>query len=286
MQTVIITGMSGAGKSTAVHILEDIGYYCIDNIPPTLISKFIKLCQNSNFVLEKIAFVVDARSGELITHLADEIKMLKKRGNSCKVVFLDTEDEVLIKRYQETRRKHPHMGNGRIEDGIQIERTLMSEIRNYADLVIDTTRLLVKELREKLLTIFEISSKNYDKISVNLVSFGFKRGIPLDCDLVFDVRFMPNPFYEETLKSATGKDARVAAYALSCENSQNFLRKLEDLLLYLLPLYAEEGKQSLVVGIGCTGGKHRSVAVTEHLDQFLKQNNYETLVNHRDLGQE
>ncbi len=286
MQTVIITGMSGAGKSSAVRVLEDIGYYCIDNIPPTLISKFITLCQNSNFVLEKIAFVVDARSGELVTHLADEIDMFKKRGNPCRVVFLDAEDEVLIKRYQETRRKHPHMGNGRIEDGIQFERALLSEIRSRADLVIDTSRLLTKELREKLLNTFEASDRNYERISVHLVSFGFKRGIPLDCDLVFDVRFMPNPFYDETLKSATGKDARVAAYALSCENSQNFLHQLEDMLLYLLPLYAEEGKQSLVVGIGCTGGKHRSVAVAEHLDKFLKQNNYYTLVNHRDLGQE
>ena len=283
MQTVIITGMSGAGKSTAVHILEDIGYYCIDNIPPTLISKFIKLCQNSNFVLEKIAFVVDARSGELITRLADEIKMLKKRGNTCKVVFLDTEDAVLIKRYQETRRKHPHMGNGRIEDGIQFERALMSEIRNHADLVIDTTRLLVKELREKFLTIFETSSKNYDKISVNLVSFGFKRGIPLDCDLVFDVRFMPNPFYIDELRNKTGLDAPVRDYVFSFRETGEFMGKLRDMIGYLLPRYREEGKTVLVIAIGCTGGHHRSVAVTHALSEYITSLGYRVAENHRDM---
>ncbi len=286
MQTVIITGMSGAGKSTAVHILEDIGYYCIDNIPPTLISNFIILCQNSNFALNKIAFVVDARSGELVTHLADEIDMFKKRGNECAVVFLDADDETIIKRYKETRRKHPHAANGRIESGIKFERALLSEIRSRADIVVDTSKLLTKELREKLLTIFESSTRKYEPISVNVVSFGFKRGVPLDCDLMFDVRFMPNPFYDDELRGFTGKDARVADYAMANESSQKFLRKLEDMITFLLPLYAEEGKQSLVVGIRCTGGKHRSVAVAEHLAKFLSQKNYLTSVNHRDLGNE
>ncbi len=284
METVIITGMSGAGKSTAVHILEDIGYYCIDNIPPILISNFITLCQNSNFTLEKIAFVVDARSGELITHLSDEMDMFKKRGNKCTVVFLDADDATLIKRYKETRRKHPHMGQGRIEDGIKYERALMSEIRNRSDFVINTTALLTKDLREKLITAFESTSRTYEKIAVTLVSFGFKRGIPLDCDLVFDVRFMPNPFYEDALKELTGKDKGVAEYALSCEESQTFLQKLEDMLLHLLPLYTREGKHTLVVGIGCTGGQHRSVAVVEHLAKYLKQKNYLTTINHRELG--
>ena len=222
MQTVIITGMSGAGKSTAVHILEDIGYYCIDNIPPTLISNFIILCQNSNFALNKIAFVVDARSGELVTHLADEIDMFKKRGNECAVVFLDADDETIIKRYKETRRKHPHAANGRIESGIKFERALLSEIRSRADIVVDTSKLLTKELREKLLTIFESSTRKYEPISVNVVSFGFKRGVPLDCDLMFDVRFMPNPFYDDELRGFTGKDARVADYAMATSPARNF----------------------------------------------------------------
>lgn len=286
MQTVIITGMSGAGKSTAVHILEDIGYYCIDNIPPTLISNFITLCQNSNFTLNKIAFVVDARSGELVTHLADEIDMFKKRGNECSVVFLDADDETLTKRYKETRRKHPHAGKGRLEGGIRFERALLSEIRSRADLVLDTSKLLTLELREMLVNFFDTATRQYEPISVNVVSFGFKRGIPLDCDLVFDVRFMPNPFYDDALKSLTGKDARVAEYALSCDISQEFLEKLDQMLLFLLPQYVKEGKQTLVVGIGCTGGKHRSVAVAEHLGKFLSQKNYLTYMNHRDIGQE
>lgn len=286
MQTVIITGMSGAGKSTAIHILEDIGYYCIDNMPPTLIANFIALCQNSNFTLEKIAVVVDARSGELVTRLADEIDMFKKRGNTCAMVFLDADDETLLRRYKETRRKHPHEENGRIENGILFERALLSEIRNRADIVIDTSKLLTKELRERLLSVFENNKRQYEPISVSFVSFGFKRGIPMDCDLMFDVRFMPNPFYDETLRTLTGKDKRVAEYALSCASSQSFLRKLEDMIYELLPLYAEEGKHTLVVGIGCTGGKHRSVAVAEHMAKYLSQKNYLTNVTHRDLGQE
>ncbi len=286
MKTVIITGMSGAGKTSAIHVLEDIGYYCIDNIPPMLISSFISLCEGSNFNTNKIAFVADARSGELVTHLYTEIDKLRRSGKECTVLFLDADDETLIKRYKETRRKHPQGGNGRIADGIRFERNLFSEIKKSADLVIDTSSLLTRELREKLVSYFESHTREYEPISVNVVSFGFKRGIPLDCDLVFDVRFMPNPFYDEELREKTGKTKEVADYALSCESSQKFLEKLTDMLLHLLPLYTEEGKSSLVVGIGCTGGKHRSVAVAEYLKNTLSQQNYYVSVNHRDLGNE
>ena len=286
MKTVIITGMSGAGKTAAIHILEDIGYYCIDNIPPVLISSFISLCENSNFNMNKIALVADARSGELVTHLYTEIEKLKRVGNECTVLFLDADDETLIKRYKETRRKHPQGGDGRLDDDIQFERNLFSEIKKSADLVIDTSNMLTREFREKVLLYFENHEREYEPISVNVVSFGFKRGVPLDCDLVFDVRFMPNPFYEEDLRKKTGKEKAVADYALSCESSQKFLEKLTDMLIHLLPLYAEEGKNSLVVGIGCTGGKHRSVAVAEFLKNTLSQQNYYVSVNHRDLGNE
>lgn len=286
MQTVIITGMSGAGKSTVVHILEDIGYYCIDNIPATLISNFITLCQNTNFSLSRIAFVVDARSGELVTRLSDEIDMYKKRGNECSIIFLDADDETIIRRYKETRRKHPHANGGRIETGIKFERALLSEIRKRSDLVLDTSGLYATALREKVLSVFQNTKSQYEPISVNVVSFGFKRGIPLDCDLVFDVRFMPNPFYDDELRKETGKDPRVAEYALSCASSQSFLQKLEDMLTELLPLYVKEGKQSLVIGIGCTGGKHRSVAVTEYLAKRLSQKNYLTVIHHRDMESE
>ena len=285
MKTVIITGMSGAGKTTAVHMLEDMGYYCVDNIPPVLISSFVSLCENSNFNLTKIALVVDARSGELVGHLSDEIEKFKKRGNECSVVFLDADDETIVKRYKETRRKHPQT-DGRIEDGISFERKLFAEIKSRADFVLDTSNLLTRELKEKMVSYFDSADRVYEDISVNVVSFGFKRGIPLDCDLIFDVRFMPNPFYEENLKNKTGKDKDVADYALSCESSKVFLEKLEDMLIHLLPLYTEEGKNSLVIGIGCTGGKHRSVAVAEHLKTVLAQKNYYTIVNHRDLDNE
>lgn len=286
MKTVIITGMSGAGKTAAIHILEDIGYYCVDNIPPVLISSFISLCENSNFNMNKIALVADARSGELVTHLYTEIEKLKRVGNECTVLFLDADDETLIKRYKETRRKHPQGGDGRLDDGIRFERNLFSEIKKSADLVIDTSNMLTREFREKVLLYFENHEREYEAISVNVVSFGFKRGVPLDCDLLFDVRFMPNPFYDEVLRQKTGKEKAVADYALSCESSQKFLEKLTDMLLHLLPLYAEEGKNSLVIGIGCTGGKHRSVAVAEYLKNTLSQQNYYVSVNHRDLGNE
>lgn len=286
MKTVIITGMSGAGKTSAVHILEDIGYYCIDNIPPMLISSFIALCESSNFHMNKIALVADARSGELVTHLYTEIDKLKRGGNECTVLFLDADDETLIKRYKETRRKHPQGGEGRIADGIRFERSLFSEIKRSSDLVIDTSQLLTREFREKMVSYFESREREYESISVNVVSFGFKRGIPLDCDLVFDVRFMPNPFYDEELRSKTGMEKEVADYALSCESSLTFLEKLVDMMQHLLPLYTEEGKNTLVVGIGCTGGKHRSVAVAEYLKNALSQQNYFVSVNHRDLGNE
>ncbi len=282
MKTVIITGMSGAGKTAAIHMLEDIGYYCVDNIPPVLISSFVSLCENSNFKLRKIALVVDARSGELVKYLGEEIDKFKKRGNECSVIFLDANDETIIKRYKETRRKHPQ-GAGRIEDGINLERELFADIKCRADIVLDTSNLLIKELKEKMAAYFDSADRIYENLSVTLVSFGFKRGIPLDCDLVFDVRFMPNPFYEENLKEKTGKDKEVSDYALSCESSQVFLEKLESLLLHLLPLYTDEGKNSLVIGIGCTGGKHRSVAVAEHLKNILSQKNYYTVTNHRDI---
>ena len=285
MKTIIITGMSGAGKTTAVHMLEDMGYYCVDNIPPVLISSFVSLCENSNFHLAKIALVVDARSGDLVQYLSDEIEKFKNRGNECSVIFLDADDETLIKRYKETRRKHPQ-SDGRIEDGISFERKLFGDIKSQADIVLDTSSLLTRELKEKMVSYFDSTDRTYENISVNIVSFGFKRGIPLDCDLIFDVRFMPNPFYDEDLRKKTGKDKEVKEYALSCESSRTFLNKLEDMLNYLLPLYTEEGKNSLVIGIGCTGGKHRSVAVAEHLSTVLGQKNYYTIINHRDLENE
>ena len=282
MQFIIVTGMSGAGKTSVVHILEDIGYYCIDNMPPTLISNFITLCQNSNISMEKIAFVVDARSGELVKRLAGEITEFEKSGNKCEVLFLEASDESIIKRYKETRRKHPHSKEGRIEDGIKIERELLASIRENADYIIDTTGLLTRQLREQVLALFE-SKKKYENINISVVSFGFKRGIPLDSDLMFDVRFLPNPFYEPELKELTGLDQPVSDYVLKWDVTKTFMEKLKDLISFLLPQYMEEGKMQLVISVGCTGGKHRSVTVAEELGKYLNEHHYFTVVSHRDI---
>ncbi len=282
MQFVIITGMSGAGKSTAVHILEDIGYYCIDNMPPTLITKFVALCQNSNLALDKIAFVVDARSGNKITLLADEIKEFKSKGNYCEVLFLEASDETIIKRYKETRRKHPHAKGGLLIESINEERQLLAKIRNHADYIIDTSGLLTKQLKEKILALFE-EQKKYKSMTLNILSFGFKRGIPLDSDLLFDVRFLPNPFYEPDLKEKTGLDITVRDYVFKSETTQEFIKKLHDMLDFLLPQYAEEGKTQLVISIGCTGGQHRSVAIAEELSTYLTEKDYYVYTSHRDI---
>ncbi|MBE7035629.1 MAG: RNase adapter RapZ [Ruminococcaceae bacterium] len=283
MQFIIVTGMSGAGKSSVVHILEDIGFYCIDNMPPTLITKFVTLCVNSNFVMDKIAFVVDARSGERITRLAEEIREFKNSGKNCEVVFLEASDETIIKRYKETRRKHPHAKDGRLIDGINNERRLLAEIRDASDYIIDTSNLLTRQLREQILDLFE-NEKKFETLTVNIVSFGFKRGIPIDCDLMFDVRFLPNPFYEASLKELTGLDPAVRDYVMEKNATQAFMEKLQDMIDFLLPQYQEEGKARLVIGIGCTGGKHRSVAVAEALGNFVRNKNYYTIVSHRDAN--
>jgi len=283
MQHIVVTGLSGAGKSSVIHILEDIGYYCIDNMPPTLVRNFITLCQNSNMNVNKIAFVVDARSGELIKSLANEITEIKKSGDQCEVLFLEASDECIIKRYKETRRKHPHSQEGRVIDGINFERELLSSVRKKSDYIIDTTGLKSNQLREQIIGIFE-TRKKYENINVTILSFGFKRGIPLDSDLMLDVRFLPNPFYEENLKEHTGLDEDVREYVMRWDATKEFIRHLHDLVEFLLPQYIEEGKPQLVISIGCTGGKHRSVAIAEELGEFLRSKNYYAAVSHRDIS--
>ena len=282
MQFVIVTGMSGAGKSSVVHILEDIGFYCIDNLPPKLISNFQILCQNSNISMDKVAFVIDARSGEPIKELSGEIKKLKEQGQNIEVIFLEASDETIIKRYKETRRKHPYSYEGMLADGIAKERELLSEIRENSDYIIDTSSLITRQLREQVLAVFQSRTK-FESINVDIVSFGFKRGVPLDSDLVFDVRFLPNPFYVSGLKELTGLDEPVSDYILSSDITREFLSLLCDMIKFLLPQYIEEGKNRIVISIGCTGGRHRSVTVAEKLSEFLKELNYYTVVKHRDI---
>lgn len=281
MRFVIITGLSGAGKSMAVKCLEDMGYYCIDNMPPALIPKFAEICNRPESNLDHVAIVSDIRSGEMFNELAGSLNELMDCGYAYEVLFLDASDEELIKRYKETRRSHPLSKDGRLVDSINKERQLLSEIRNRADHIIDTTAKSPKQHREEIKQIFSDSEKKLG-FAINIVSFGFKFGIPLDADLVFDVRFLPNPFYIEELRKHTGLESCVSDYVMKFEQSQGFRDKLFDMVDFLLPYYVEEGKSQLVIAIGCTGGKHRSVTLAEEIYKHLKD--HENIqISHRDI---
>lgn len=281
MEFIIITGMSGAGKSQAMKAMEDMGYYCMDNLPPALISKFAQLCQDSKKEIEKVAVVVDIRGGIFFDDLFIGLDELNKEGLSYKILFLDASDEVLIKRYKELRRPHPLAHNGRVIDGIIEERKLLSEVKRRADYVIDTSRLTTGMLRHEISKIFS-EGLDLGKLTISVVSFGFKNGILLDADLVFDVRFIDNPYYVPELKDLTGEDERVREYVFRWEPANIFVDKVIDLLEFLIPNYIKEGKTQLVIGIGCTGGKHRSVAIANEIRDRLYKNGHRAIVSHRD----
>lgn len=283
MDFLIVTGMSGAGKSRAADVLEDIGYYCVDNIPPALIAKFSEVCMQSKGKISKVAMVVDSRGGELFGGLLESLEQLKEQSNNYQILFLDCDDDVLITRYKETRRKHPLCENGAVtmEEAINLERELLIPAKVKASYVVDTTLLTATQLREKIYDIF--AQESTSRLLVNCMSFGFKYGLPSEADLVFDVRCLPNPFYVEALKPQTGKDKPVEDYVLGFEQSQILLTKLCDLLDYLVPMYITEGKSQLMVAIGCTGGKHRSVVFTEKIGLFLAGRGYRVVRNHRDI---
>ncbi|MBC8546659.1 RNase adapter RapZ [Clostridiaceae bacterium NSJ-31] len=282
MEFLIVTGMSGAGKSGAANVLEDMGYYCIDNIPPALIAKFSEICMQSKGKISKVAMVVDSRGGDLFGDLLESLDRLKERDNCYKILFLDCDDDVLITRYKETRRKHPLCEGAAVtlQEAIRRERELLQPAHQRANYIIDTTLLTAAQLRDK---IYQIFLDGGSRMLINCMSFGFKYGLPSDADLVFDVRCLPNPFYIPELKEKTGRDRPVEDYVLSFEQSTTLLDKLKDLLGYLAPLYVEEGKSQLMVAIGCTGGKHRSVVFTEHLGAFLTEQGYRVVCNHRDI---
>jgi UPF0042 nucleotide-binding protein len=277
---LIITGMSGAGKTVAIQKLEDLGFFCVDNLPPVLIPKFAELIDQSGGRIEKVALVIDLRGREFFDALADSLERIRQMENiTYQIIFLDASDQTLVQRYKETRRNHPLAPEGLPLDGIRAERRLLEELKGLANLVIDTTHLKPVLLKEKISQIFSQMSQN---LTIIVQSFGFKFGIPIDADLVFDVRFLPNPHYVETLRPKTGKDAEVSDYVFKWDVSQEFLKKLVDLLDYTLPQYQQEGKTQLVIGIGCTGGKHRSVAITEYLGQRY-QDQYNVRITHRDI---
>lgn len=281
MKFVIITGMSGAGKSQAVKCMEDLGFYCLDNLPPILISKFVELCRQSQGDIQKIALVIDIRGGMFFDDLFSSLESLEEFGYQYEILFLDASDDVLIKRFKETRRKHPLSGDGGIPEGIYEERQRLKRIKEMATNIIDTTKMTPGHLKEELRNIYFEGNKS-DNLMIYITSFGFKYGIPLDSDLVFDVRFLPNPYYVEDLRDFTGKDLRVRDFVMNSPVSIEFTEKLFEMVDFLIPHYIKEGKNQLVISIGCTGGKHRSVTIAHVLYYKLKDKGYRVILNHRD----
>ncbi len=284
MRCVIVTGMSGAGKSTALKILEDAGYFCVDNLPTPLLMKFAELILNGNQEnLHNVALGVDIRSGKNIEQLEENLDQIQKMGLNYEILFLDSSDEVLVKRYKETRRNHPVSGNDRIERGILEERKKLDFLKKRADYILDTSQLFRRELKHELGKIF-VKNHEFKNLMITVLSFGFKYGIPVDSDLVFDVRFLPNPYYIPELRPLSGNDTAVSSYVMQCDAAQDFMNKLEEMVEFLIPNYILEGKHQLIISIGCTGGKHRSVTFANHLYQRLcTSKEYGVRIEHRDI---
>lgn len=283
MKLLVITGLSGAGKTQALQSLEDQGYYCIDNLPPTFIVKFVELCAQSQGKVSKAAIVCDLRGGEFFTSLTEALRDLEKEGFHYEILFLEASDETLIRRYKESRRRHPLSPQGRILEGIYEERKQLEELRGQAHNIIDTSNLLSQQLRRRIIELYG-EEQGPGQLAVSVISFGFKYGIPLDADLVIDVRFLPNPFYVEDLRPLTGEHPLVQKYIFDNPVAQEFMKRYLNLLEYILPYYVKEGKSHLVIGIGCTGGQHRSVAIAERVGSFLKEQHFTMSVKHRDAA--
>ncbi|BGE83071.1 RNase adapter RapZ [Staphylococcus petrasii] len=283
-ELLVVTGLSGAGKSVVIQCLEDIGFFCVDNLPPILLPKFVELMEQGNPSLQKVAIAIDLRGKELFTSLVEEIDAIKSRNDVIvNVMFLEADTEKLISRYKESRRAHPLNENGQMSliDSILEERQLLSRIRTFANYIVDTTNLSVKELKERVKKKFK--DENFKSFSINVTSFGFKHGIQMDADLVFDVRFLPNPYYVEDLRPMTGEDEAVYNYVMKWKETEIFFEKLMDLLKFMIPGYKKEGKAQLVIAIGCTGGQHRSVALAKRIGQELDEIfDYNVYVHHRD----
>ena len=286
MKLLILTGMSGAGKSTAFKMLEDLGYFCVDNLPIPLLKSMIDLTDQPSVKEQKVVVGIDIRSGEQLSLLQEVLTELRDDGKKYNILFLDAEDEVLIKRYKETRRNHPLSGMERIQAGIVKEREAIAFLKKQADYIIDTSHLLTRELKEELQRIF-VAEENFQSLFVTVMSFGVKYGIPSDADLVFDVRFLPNPYYVAELRPKTGNDIEIQQFVMAHKEAHEFIDKLDDMIQFLIPNYIKEGKNQLVIAIGCTGGKHRSVTLANQLYQRLVGNDTIGLkIEHRDIGKD
>ncbi|SEA08618.1 UPF0042 nucleotide-binding protein [Lachnospiraceae bacterium NK3A20] len=283
MRFVVVTGMSGSGKATAMKMLEDEGYYCVDNLPVHLIDKFMELVFMPASEISKVALGLDVRADKSFAYVEEVLAALRKKGYNYEILFMDASDEVLIKRYKETRRAHPVAPEGRVEDGIHKEREILKGIKAKSDYVIDTSHLLTRELRQELVRIFQ-DNQHYNSLMISVTSFGFKYGIPSDADLVFDVRFLPNPYYIDELKHQNGNDKPVQDYVNSFPQTKEFMDRLSDMITFLIPYYIKEGKNQLVIAIGCTGGHHRSVTLANDLYARLKdKGDYGLKLYHRDI---
>lgn len=283
MRLVIVTGMSGAGKSSAMKILEDLGYYCVDNLPVSLMPKFVELADTEGSEVTKAALGIDCRNGRSLQELSDLLDRMDEQGYKYEILFMDASDATLIKRYKETRRSHPMTRDGRLAMGIAEERRQLAFLKKRADFIIDTSKLLVRELNQNMEEIF-VQNRVFKNMVVTVLSFGFKYGIPNDADLVFDVRFLPNPYYLDELRPMTGNDTPIQEYVMNCPQAGAFLEKLGDMVAFLIPNYVAEGKNQLVIAIGCTGGKHRSVTVANKLyDLLMNDPQYRVKIEHRDI---
>lgn len=286
MRLVIVTGMSGAGKSTAMKMMEDMGFFCIDNLPIPLLDKLVDFTKSFDTQQKKIAIGIDARSGESLDSLNTVLDELSKKDIKYEILFLDAEDNVLVKRYKETRRSHPLAHGERVDKGIRRERRKLEYLKEKADYIIDTSRLLTRELKAELERIF-VKDEEFNSLYVTILSFGFKYGIPADSDIVMDVRFLPNPYYVDGLRPKTGNNVEIQQYVMQFPEAKEFLDKLEDLVSFLIPHYIDEGKNQLVISIGCTGGKHRSVTLANELYKRLDGNkDYGLKIEHRDIGKD
>lgn len=280
-QFVLVTGLSGSGKTLALHLLEDLNFFCVDNLPAVLLPQFAEVCDTRQ--IRKIAVVIDIRGGEFFPQLASSLELVKRKKFSFEILYLEASDEILVRRFSETRRKHPLSPTGRVLEGIQQERKLLYELRGAADKIIDTSSSSAQQFREELMALY-YPSQNGKPLEVSVLSFGYKYGLPLDADLVFDVRFLPNPYYQDDLQPLTGNDGAVQEYVLSQSQTREFLSHLFPFLEFSIPQYEKEGKHHLTIAIGCTGGRHRSIVLANEIYHFLSGKKYRVRVSHRDLS--